>query len=379
MSWAVNPEPEKTSKAEQGAPFTPPSLPLQSLDWTKFIPFLSDAHDGIARFDTLLGNIPNVRLFLSPLMTREAVLSSRIEGTQASLEDVFRFEAGEKAENERESDIREVINYRRAMDFSIERMEKIPLSGRLMKEAHEILLSGVRGRKKNPGNFRDNRVHIGKPGDPVERATYIPPEAQQIPDLFSNLEKYMHFDDLDVLVQLAIVHAQFEMIHPFWDGNGRIGRLLLPLFLYHKQKISHPHFYLSEYLEKERDLYYALLKGISERGNWEQWIQFFLTAIAIQSRENTVKAQEIINLYKEVVHKVEHTTRSRYTTQITDFIFSNPCFSSVYFRNQTAVPRSSGSRLLNLLEGGKIITKIVSGKGRRVSIYFFRELMDIIQ
>ncbi len=359
-------------------PFTPQSLPLPSLSWEQLAPFLGDAHEGVARFDALVGNIPDARLLLSPLTTQEAVLSSRIEGTQASLEDVLRFQAEGKADGEKSDDIREVINYRKAMEAALERMQKLPLSERLIKEAHEILLSGTRGKQKDPGNFRRGQVFIGPPGASMENARYVPPEAQKIPELFSNLERYMHEEEKDVLVQLAIVHAQFEIIHPFWDGNGRIGRLLMPLFLYHKKAISTPYFYISEYLEKNRNQYYDGLNRITENGDWEQWIMFFLRAVAEQSRINADKAQAIINLKEGTLLRVQKTTRSQYAPQITNFIFSQPCFAGTYFRAEAAVPRPSATRLLDCLVHDGIIEKFLPGKGRRPSVFMFPALIRTI-
>jgi len=359
------------------APFQPQDLPIETLNWVSLVPHLGAAHEGLARFDALLGNIPNTALLLAPLTDQEAVLSSRIEGTQASLEDVLRFQAEGEAEGEKRDDIQEVINYRRALNHAHARMQTIPLSGRLLKEAHRILLDGARGKNKTPGDFRTGQVYIGRTRD-IEQARFIPPEAPKIPAAFANLEKYMHHDEQDTLVQLAIIHAQFEIIHPFWDGNGRIGRLLIPLFLYHKQAISAPCFYLSEYLEKNRADYYDGLHRITEDGDWEQWILFFLRAVAEQSRVSAGKAQSIIDLKERVLRQVQQITRSQYAPQMTDFMFSSPWFSSVQFRDHATVPRPSVARLLNLLEAGGIIEKIRQGKGRRAAIYFFPELLSII-
>ncbi len=342
------------------------------------MPFLSAAHKELAYFDALLKNIPDAELLLSPLTTQEAVLSSRIEGTQATLEEVLRFQAEGKARVEKRDDIQEVINYRRAVDTAFKRLETLPLSGRLLLEAHETLLSGVRGKNKAPGRFRSGQVFIGKPGDSGEQARYIPPEAQQIPQLFSNLEKYMHQDEKDVLVQLAIIHAQFEIIHPFWDGNGRIGRLLMPLFLYDKKAITAPCFYLSEYLEKNRDAYYDGLKRITGDGDWEQWIEFFLRAVSEQSRINANKAQAIIDLKEKTLLQIQEVTHSQYTPQITNFIFFEPWFTGVRFRSEADVPRPSAARLLNLLEDGGIIEKIVPGRGGRTSLCQFTKLIEIL-
>ncbi len=360
-------------------PCIPETLPLQSLDWGRLVAVLGDAHKELAHFDALIENIPDARLLLSPLTMQEAVLSSRIEGTQASLEDVLRFQAEGKAQGEKRNDIQEVINYHKAVDAAFERLKTLPLSGRLLMEAHKILLSGVRGKHKDPGKFRSGEVFIGRPGASREQAKYIPPEAQRIPQLFSNLEKYMHRKEKDVLVQLAIVHAQFEIIHPFWDGNGRIGRLLMPLFLYHKQTISTPYFYLSEYLEKNRDAYYDGLNRITTDDDWEQWIEFFLCAIAQQSRINASKAQAIIDLKEKTLLRVQQVTHSQYTPQITNFIFSNLWFTGVWFRSEANVPRPSVTRLLNRLTKDGIITKIISGKGRKPSLYMFPTLKQIVE
>ncbi len=340
---------------------------------------LGGAYDGVARFDALVGNIPDARLLLSPLTMQEAVLSSRIEGTQASLEDMLRFQAEGKAEGQKRDDILEVMNYREALEVAFDRMKQLPLSGRLIKEAHQILLSGARGKQKAPGNFRSGQVFIGRPGASIEQAKYIPPPAQQIPELFSNLENYLHQEEKDVLVQLAIVHAQFEIIHPFWDGNGRIGRLLMPLFLYYKKAINTPYFYLSEYLEKNREDYYDGLNRITENGDWEQWIAFFLRAVAEQSRINADKAQAIIDLKEKTLFRVQEVTHSQYTPQITSFIFSEPWLTGARFRSKADVPRPSAARLLNLLEKGGIIEKIVPGKGGRTSLCWFPALVRILR
>ena len=359
-------------------PFNPPNLPLKSLDWSRLVPLLGRAHDGVARFDALVGNIPDARLLLSPLTVQEAVLSSRIEGTQASLEEVLRFQAEGKAKGEHRDDIFEIINYRLAIESAFERMKELPLSERLIKETHAILLTGTRGKEKDPGNFRRGQVYIGQPGASIENATYIPPEAQQIPELFSNLERYMHQQEKDVLVQLAIVHAQFEIIHPFLDGNGRIGRLLMPLFLYYKKTISTPYFYLSEYLEKHRSRYYDGLNRITANGDWEHWIEFFLQAVAEQSLVNAKKAQAIIDLKERILSRVREITHSQYTLQITNFIFSEPWFTGVDFRDKADVPRPSATRLLNLLEKGGIIEKIVPGRGGKTSLCCFPALAEIL-
>ena len=359
--------------------YEPDSLPLKALNWDKLLPFLGDVHRELAYFDALLKNLPKADLLLSPLETQEAVFSSRIEGTQATLDEVFRFQADGQVQEQKRDDIQEIINYRKAMNFSYKQIKSLPLSSRLIKGAHKILLAEVRGKSKTPGQFRNGSVFVGRIGRTPEQARYTPPEAQHIAKLFSNLEKYIHYKEKDVLVQAAIIHAQFEIIHPFWDGNGRIGRLLIPLFLYSKKVISAPCLYLSEYLEKHRDDYYTYLDNISKHKHWERWIIFFLNTIAEQSQRNTQKAQNIINLKEQTTLKIQQATHSQYIPQIVNFIFSNYSFTSTQFYNTSKIPRPSTSRLLRILELSKIIRKIKIGKGRRPSLYTFPELSKAIQ
>ena len=213
-----------------------------------------------------LQGIINPQVLLSPLTTNEAVLSSRIEGTQASLVEVLEFEASPKVDiqTEKQKDIQEIINYRQAIGMAVEWLEEKPVTLNMIKEIHSILLDSVRGKDKGRGRFRTVQNWIGRPGTPMECAEYVPPEPMRLMEFLSNLEKYIHYEGKDPLVQLAIVHAQFEIIHPFVDGNGRVGRILAPLFLYEKRVLSSPMFYISQYLETNRNLYYDCLKAISQ-------------------------------------------------------------------------------------------------------------------
>lgn len=341
---------------------------------------LGTAHRALARFDALLPNMDAPELLLAPLMTQEAVMSSRIEGTQATLDDVLHLQIDPApAKREEADDAREVDNYRIALEHACGRLEEIPLSVRLLKEAHTELLSGVRGGRKDPGNFRNGPVHIGPPGCSSAQATYVPPEAQRIPELFAELERYMHADAPDALVQLALVHAQFELIHPFWDGNGRIGRLLIPLFLYDKRIISQPCFYLSEHLERHRDAYYDGLADISSAGAWMRWVEFFLDAVAQQADANSRKAQRIIALRDETTERARRATRSQFAPQVARFLCARPIFSSVQFRKESGVPRTSAARVLNALEADGVVTNISRGRGRRPAVWRFPEMLRVVE
>ncbi|MGQ9848229.1 MAG: Fic family protein [Bacteroidales bacterium] len=355
--------------------YTPKNLPVQNISWESFVHLIGKANAEVGRFDALLQNIPNPSVLLSPLTTNEAVLSSRIEGTQATLKEVLEFEANPQKETKKYEDIQEVINYRKALETAIEEMEKFPLSTRVIKKAHEILLQGVRGKNMDRGNFRRQQVFIGKPGANIEQAIYIPPSAEKIPDLMSNLEKYIHTEEKDLLVQLAIVHAQFEMIHPFMDGNGRVGRMLIPLFLYFKEVISYPSFYLSEYLESHRNEYYQALLGISKNDDWNGWITFFLQAVIEQSKENIAKAKKIMDLYKQKKDRITELTKSQFAIKILDALFVMPIFKSGDFIRITKIPQASAMRYIRILEENNVISS--DGKERHKT-YFFNKLLKIV-
>jgi len=355
---------------------TPKNLPIENLRWESFVHLIGKANAEIARFDGLLQTIPNPSVLLSPLTTNEAVLSSRIEGTQATLEEVLEFEANPQKETKKYEDIQEVINYRKALKEVIDEMEKFSLTTRIIKGAHEILLQGVRGENKDRGNFRRQDVYIAKPGIKIEQATYVPPSAEKINDLVCNLEKYIHSDEKDLLVQLAIIHAQFEMIHPFMDGNGRVGRMLMPLFLYFKKAISYPSFYLSEYLENHREEYYKALLDISQNDNWEGWIIFFLQAVIEQSKENIAKAKKIITLYDYKKQRITELTKSQFGIKILDALFMMPIFQSQDFIRLSKIPKASAFRYIRILEKNGVIS---SNKKRKNKLYFFDKLLNIVK
>ena len=260
-------------------PFVPHVLPINELDWRLLLPLVGQANAALARYDGLLAGIPNPAVMLSPLTTQEAVLSSKIEGTQATVDEVLEQEAGLLKEGEKYEDIREISNYRQALYQAREYLKDYPIRLAFVRELHRTLMDSVRGKDKTPGQFRLEQNWIGPLHCPIEQATFVPPNPIQLPDHLRAWEVYLDLDDVDFLIQTAVVHAQFELLHPFKDGNGRIGRILIPLFLYQKRVLSQPMFYLSEYLESHRDEYYARLKGISAEGDWNGWIAFFLRAM----------------------------------------------------------------------------------------------------
>lgn len=358
--------------------YLPHKLPLKDIEWSKLIDLMGKANRYLARYDGLLQSVINPDVLLAPLRTQEAVQSSKIEGTQASLKDVLQFEGDQAVEEYKKGDIYEVINYRIALREGREQMQSKPLTLNLIRKMHETLMHDVRGNSADPGNFRRIQNFIGAPGSTIDNARFVPPAVPVMKEALGNWENYMHLEELDVIVQLAIVHAQFEIIHPFLDGNGRMGRILIPLFLYHKKIIHEPVFYLSDYLENHRSDYYDALKDITDSGIWTNWIRFFLNAIIVQVEKNIKKTRAIINLYEEVKKEITESTHSQYAIHCLDTIFIQPIFSTNYFSKNSNIPKSSVTRLLDILVKEKIINIAQQGAGRRPTIYVFRRLLSIV-
>ncbi len=365
-------------------PYTPEKLPPKGIDWEQHVPLIGSANRSLARYDGVLLGIINPQVLLSPLATHEAVLSSRIEGTQASLEDVLEYEAevGEKAEEDirgrpQIQEIHEVINYRKAMRAAVGYLDSRPLTVKMICDLHHVLLEGVRGEKKAPGEIRRIQNYIAPPGTPIERAIFVPPTPPMLMDALSDWEIYLHSTEKDPLVQLAVLKAQFELIHPFLDGNGRIGRMLVPLILYGKKIIYSPNFYISDYLERNRDVYYERLLAISQDGDWNGWIGFFLQAVTEQADLNSRKARAILALYDDVKTKVPEIMSSRYSIQAIDAIFSRPIFNTREFSKTSAIPRESATKILRELRENEILYVLRQGKGRRPTIYIFNKLIEI--
>ena len=360
-------------------PYRPQQLPLSGLHWEPLIRLIGPANAELARFDGTLQSMINPELLLSPLRTQEAVLSSRIEGTQATLRDVLEFEATGEEKPEKAHDIQEILNYRTALQTAVESLNDRPISLNLIKRIHSILLDSVRGQNMSRGEFRRKQNWIGRPGSPVEQARFVPPAPLALAACLDNFEKYIHYDEVDRLVQLAVVHAQFELIHPFLDGNGRVGRILIPLFLYEKKLLSSPMFYLSAYLEANRDAYYDRLQGVSEQGDWHGWIQFFLTAIIEQAQANNAKAKAIHDLYDEMKDVISQAVRSHYAIRTLDTLFHVPVLTRGKFIQRSGIPKTSADRILGSLLNNKHIVKIRQGSGQQPTIFRFAELVKMLE
>ncbi|MBN4053244.1 Fic family protein [bacterium AH-315-L15] len=365
------------------APYLPNKLPLDGLDYQLLFSLVGDASAELARYDGLLQGIPNPAVMLSPLTTQEAVLSSKIEGTQATVDEVLEQEAGLIKEGEKYKDIQEISNYRSALYQAREYLKDYPIRLGFIRELHKILLNSVRGKHKSPGEFRVDQNWIGKAGCAIEEASFVPPDPLRLQDFLQAWESYLDYDDSNFLLQTAVVHAQFELIHPFKDGNGRIGRILIPLFLYQKKQLSQPMFYLSEYLESNRDEYYQRLRRISEEQDWNGWIAFFLRAITHQAKGNSRRVKEIMALYEEKKIKIHEVTHSQYSVYLLDAIFSKPIFKSSdlvkQFNREYGIHEKTTPRLLRQLRDANILKVLQPGSGRRASVLCFPRLINLAE
>lgn len=355
-------------------------FPPNAIDWPRLLPLIGPANAAVARYEGVLHGIPNPNVLLSPLTAQEAVLSSRIEGTQATLGEVLEFEAQGELFDEstpKKADIREVLNYRAALHEATRLLEELPLSQRLVRQTHHVLMQGVRGRNKDPGEYRRIANWIGPAGCSLEQARFVPVGAEALPEAMNSWERYLHADAPDRLVQLAVLHAEFEAIHPFLDGNGRLGRLMVPLFLFANGLLSRPNFYLSEYLEGHRDEYYERLLSVSRDDDWTGWIEFFLKALIAQAQANQEKAQAIHRLYGDRKDWIAEVTRSQYAVRALDWIFSRPIFKTSDFVASVDIPAPTAKRILRVVRDHNLLTELQPASGRRSAILAFSELLDI--
>ena len=357
-------------------------FPPAELNWEQLIPLIGPANAALARYDGTLNAVPNPNVLLSPLAMQEAVLSSKIEGTVTTITEVLKFEAGAGTAGkspEKAADFKEVINYRNAMRHAVVALKDLPLCQRVIKNAHKILLEGVRGKNNAPGEYRRGPNWIGPEGCKVEEASFVPISADKLPEGMSVWEKYIHEKPLDLLVKLAILHVEFEALHPFLDGNGRMGRMFVPLFLFKTNILTRPTFYISEFFEKNRDKYYKRLRAVSRNGAWTEWCVFFLMALAIQAEINQQKASSILKLYEKQKQSFADMSRSQYAIRALDFIFRNPIFNATAFTKKARIPEPTAKRILRLLLNERMLRPLRKPSGRRSGIYAFRVLLNITE
>jgi len=354
--------------------FVPDSLPPKLEFSNDLVGTLSQADIALGKLAGAAKRLPNPHLLIRPYLRKEAVLSSKIEGTQASLSDLFEAEIGAVQKTD---DIKEVNQYVKAMEYGLRRIKEFPLSLRFVCELHRILMEGVRGSHATPGEFRTSQNWIGKPGCTLEEATFVPPPVTEMQKALNEWEIYLHQNQkFPALVDSAIVHYQFEAIHPFLDGNGRIGRLLITLLLVHKEVLSLPLLYLSAFFERHRSEYYEHLMQISTNGQWNDWLTFFLRGVREQATEALTNADKILALKEEYDELIKQHHLSTTVSRTLDLLFHNPYIT---ISRATALLKTTfvtaKRSVLHLEKLG--IVKEVSGK-EKGKIFLATKLLEVL-
>jgi Fic family protein len=326
--------------------------------------------------------MPNPHLLIGPFIRREAVLSSRIEGTRADVTDLYAYQAGQlslpgMAPAPPEADVREVHNYVRALEYGLERLETLPVSLRLIREIHRLLLEGVRGERATPGEFRDRQNWLGLGDSTLEDATFVPPPVPQMQEALYALEAYLHSDgEYPPLVRLAMMHYQFEAIHPFIDGNGRVGRLLISLMLVRWGLLPQPLLYLSAFFFRHRQDYYDLLMAVSERGAWAEWVSFFLTGVAEQSEDAVIRARRLQDLRADWHDRLTEARASALLLQLADHIFDSPVITIPQAEKVLGVTYHTAQRHVERLVDADILHQ--AGDADYGRTFVAGEILDVI-
>lgn len=329
----------------------------------------------LGRLDGMATTLPDINLFVSMYVQKEAVISSQIEGTQASLIDVLQ----KDRKNEKIKDTEEIVNYIKATNYAFKRLEELPLCMRLIKETHSILLSGVRGNEKSPGEFRKSQNWIGYAGCTLNTASFVPPAPGEMEKSLTDLEKYIHEDSfIPNLIKIALIHYQFETIHPFLDGNGRMGRLLIVLFLKERGLIEYPVLYLSYFFKKNRNKYYELLNNVRVKGEFEEWIKFFIKGICEISEDAISSIQKIIELKKADIEKIRNIPKGNISNLllIYDYLLRHPFLETEDIRRLSDLSKPTVNKLLETLIELEILELVEEKK--RYKQYVYRKYVDIL-
>ena len=349
----------------------PPLVELASDTVTR----LADAEASLGRLAGAGRLLPNPHLLIRSYLLREALASARIEGTQASLLGVLEAEADDA---EYTPDIEEVLNYVAAMEQGLTRLDTLPFSLRLVRDMHAVLMDGVRGRERLPGEFRTSQNWIGPPGSTIQSARFVPPPPGELSNLLSDWERFVHQNQgISVLVQSGLLHYQFETIHPFLDGNGRMGRLLIVFHLVLNGRLPQPLLYLSSYFERHRDEYYDKLQGVRERGDLDAWLRFYLTGMETQANDAVTRAERLVDLRESYRARVVESTRSQAVTLV-DSLFANPIITARRVERSLDVKRPTSLRMLDQLQDLAILTEMAPGP-RRQRRFMAAEILRVLE
>jgi Fic family protein len=358
--------------------FVPNLLPPE-MNWSlSLISELAEAERALSRMVGLIDSFPFPRILDQPFMRSEAVISSRIEGTHASLVDVYAYEAAQLSFFESIDDVREVHNYVCAMQYGMERLQSLPLSLRFIRELHAKLMENVRGEKLTPGEFRQTQNWIGPVGSTLTNAAYVPPPVEEMHQCLGDLEKFIHApSEIPPLIRIGLIHYQFEAIHPFLDGNGRVGRLLIVLLLYEWGLLSKPMLNLSAYIEKHRNEYYDLLLAVSQRSNWEDWLCFFLHGVKEQADYGTSHIQQLQALRLQYQSIAEHDRNSDRMSLVLDFLFTRPIFSINQLSKSLEIPFKTANDYVEKLVKINLLQETTGNARNR--IFIARTILDMLQ
>lgn len=351
-----------------------PPNPAVMID-DEMMQLLVQANTWIAKLESIAALIPHIALFVSMYVRKEALMSSQIEGTQCTLEDVL----DPNLESNANRDVADVINYIKATDYAINRLQELPLCNRLIRETHAVLMKGVRGQEKSPGEFRTSQNWIGGEGVSLKKARFIPPHPEDMVVAMSDLEKYLHAPDtLDVLVRASLIHYQFETIHPFLDGNGRIGRLLITLFLLQQKILTTPALYISYFLKKNRMEYYDRLTLVRTKGDYEQWIKFFLRAVSESAQDAYENIMLLAKLHDAHVARIESLGRARLTAlQLFSYLERNPIMEIKGTAQSLGLSFTTVASSVNHLVDIGILVQ--SGGDKRNRTFSYKEYLDILR
>ncbi|MEA2166535.1 MAG: hypothetical protein QOK37_4662 [Thermoanaerobaculia bacterium] len=361
-----------------GAPaFVPnPLPPTLQLSW-ELLDRVTRAERAIANLRGVGITLPNPYLLVSAFVRREAVLSSRIEGTQASVGELIAFEAAGTPDSGR-SDVQEVANYVAALDYGLHRLDDLPLSLRFIREVHERLMRGVRGGSSNPGEFRTGQNWIGGPGTHITDATYVPPPVPEMHVALDALEKFFHQPShLPPLIRMAMIHYHFEAVHPFLDGNGRVGRLLITFLFHTEQLLDQPLLYLSAYFEQHRSEYYGLLLEVSRNAAWNEWIDFFLDAVTKQANDAVRRSSQLLALRQDYRSRTTSARRSSLLPAIIDRLFESPAITiATVARKFSVTYRAAKNNVDKLVSAGVLAAPELAGRNK---VYFARDIIALLE
>lgn len=356
------------------------NFPPQKIDYAVFIQELVKATDAIARFDQMLKNLHNTEILLAPLRNQEAVISSRIEGTISTMDEIMLYEADHEGEENPnvKIDVIETILYQRALKNAQNALENgYSFSISFIKQMHQQLLYLGRGANKSPGEFKKEQNYLADTRK--KEIQFIPISPECLDQGLENLFHYIKSCDLPPLIKTAIMHLEFEALHPFKDGNGRIGRMLITLNLWQEKILSQPHFYISGYFEENKDEYIEQMRGVSRSNDWNLWIKFFLKAVESQAIRNLEIAESIKNLYETTKIEFSEILSSKWNMEILDFIFTHPVFRNNKFVNTTKIPNATAVLIIKKLEENGYLVLRDKAAGRRAALYSFEPLMKLVR